>query len=200
MSKIVAFREEIFSAINELLKQRSFIFLWGKTGSGKSVLLKRLAKVQNAGFISEIFENEDALKESILKLKSQGVRVIIIDELGTYSKNLLENLRIYSDELSFVLSSHKKIKLFKKDYFKSRLSACFELKKPSLRELDEYIRAKFGLEFALKNIKFLEKICKGNLRYIDKILKSFCELKPYFSVNKTDYILRLSALENELLR
>ncbi len=45
MSKIIPFREEIFHQINQILEsQKAFIFLWGKSGSGKSVLLQRLAK------------------------------------------------------------------------------------------------------------------------------------------------------------
>lgn len=45
MSKIISFREKIFHQINQILEsQKAFIFLWGKSGSGKSVLLQRLAK------------------------------------------------------------------------------------------------------------------------------------------------------------
>lgn len=46
MSKIIPFREEIFHQINQIFleSQKAFIFLWGKSGSGKSVLLQRLAK------------------------------------------------------------------------------------------------------------------------------------------------------------
>ncbi|EAJ8669812.1 hypothetical protein BSO35_01305 [Campylobacter jejuni] len=41
MSKIIPFREEIFHQINQILEsQKAFIFLWGKSGSGKSVLLQ----------------------------------------------------------------------------------------------------------------------------------------------------------------
>lgn len=39
MSKIIPFREEIFHQINQILEsQKAFIFLWGKSGSGKSVV------------------------------------------------------------------------------------------------------------------------------------------------------------------
>lgn len=51
MSKIIPFREEIFHQINQILEsQKAFIFLWGKSGSGKSVLLQRLAKKYTLDF------------------------------------------------------------------------------------------------------------------------------------------------------
>ncbi|EFP6589776.1 ATP-binding protein, partial [Campylobacter jejuni] len=55
--------------------------------------------------------------------------------------------------------------------------------------------------FSNKCLKFLQKISQGNLRYIDKTLKSFYEINSFFDTNKSqEYILKLSALENGLLR
>lgn len=66
MSKIIPFREEIFHQINQILEsQKAFIFLWGKSGSGKSVLLQRLAKKYNVDFINENFKDQSFLKEKI---------------------------------------------------------------------------------------------------------------------------------------
>lgn len=63
MSKIIPFREEIFHQINQILEsQKAFIFLWGKSGSGKSVLLQRLAKKYNVDFINENFKDPEFLK------------------------------------------------------------------------------------------------------------------------------------------
>lgn len=202
MNEIVPFREEIFHQINQILEnKKAFIFLWGKSGSGKSVLLQRLARQYKLDLTNEIFKDERQLKEKIDFLTSQGQKLILLDEVGMYDKAMLESIRIYSDTISFVLSSHKNLKLFKKEHFKSRLSACFELKNISLLELDDYIKLKFGMNFSSKALKFLQKISKGNLRYIDKILKSFCELNSFFDENKSrEYILKLSALENGLLR
>ncbi|ELF7221015.1 ATP-binding protein [Campylobacter jejuni] len=187
MSKIIPFREEIFHQINQILEsQKAFIFLWGKSGSGKSVLLQRLAKKYNVDFINENFKDQS---------------LIILDEVGMYDYAMLESIRIYSDSISFVLSSHKKLNILKKEHFKSRLSACFKLKNISLLELDDYIKLKFGMNFSNKCLKFLQKISQGNLRYIDKTLKSFYEINSFFDKNKSqEYILKLSALENGLLR
>lgn len=202
MSKIIPFREEIFHQINQVLEsQKAFIFLWGKSGSGKSVLLQRLAKKYNIDFINENFKDQSFLKEKIELLISQGQSLIILDEVGMYDYAMLESIRIYSDSISFILSSHKKLNILKKEHFKSRLSACFELKNTSLLELDDYIKLKFGMNFSNKSLKFLQKISQGNLRYIDKTLKSFCEINSFFDKNKSqEYILKLSALENSLLR
>ncbi|EAH8792292.1 ATP-binding protein [Campylobacter jejuni] len=202
MSKIIPFREEIFHQINQILEsQKAFIFLWGKSGSGKSVLLQRLAKKYNVDFINENFKDQSFLKEKIEFLISQGQSLIILDEVGMYDYAMLESIRIYSDSISFVLSSHKKLIILKKEHFKSRLSACFKLKNISLLELDDYIKLKFGMNFSNKCLKFLQKISQGNLRYIDKTLKSFYEISSFFDKNKSqEHILKLSALENGLLR
>ncbi|KQI63104.1 ATP-binding protein [Campylobacter jejuni CVM 41905] len=202
MSKIIPFREEIFHQINQILEsQKAFIFLWGKSGSGKSVLLQRLAKKYNVDFINENFKDQSFLKEKIEFLISQGQSLIILDEVGMYDYAMLESIRIYSDSMSFVLSSHKKLNILKKEHFKSRLSACFELKNISLLEPDDYINLKFVMNFSNKCLKFLQKISQGNLRYIDKTLKSFYEINSFFVKNKSqEYILKLSALENGLLR
>ncbi|HDZ4980224.1 TPA: ATP-binding protein [Campylobacter jejuni] len=202
MSKIIPFREEIFHQINQILEsQKAFIFLWGKSGSGKSVLLQRLAKKYNVDFNNENFKDQSFLKEKIEFLISQGQSLIILDEVGMYDYAMLESIRIYSDSISFVLSSHKKLNILKKEHFKSRLSACFELKNISLLELDDCIKLKFGMNFSNKCLKFLQKISQGNLRYIDKTLKSFYEINSFFDKNKSqEYILKLSALENGLLR
>ncbi|ECQ8879414.1 ATP-binding protein, partial [Campylobacter jejuni] len=157
MSKIIPFREEIFHQINQILEsQKAFIFLWGKSGSGKSVLLQRLAKKYNVDFINENFKDQIFLKEKIEFLISQGQSLIILDEVGMYDYAMLESIRIYSDSISFVLSSHKKLNILKKEHFKSRLSACFELKNISLLELDDYIKLKFGMNFSNKCLKFLQ--------------------------------------------
>lgn len=119
MSKIIPFREEIFHQINQILEsQKAFIFLWGKSGGGKSVLLQRLAKKYNVDFINENFKDQSFLKEKIEFLISQGQSLIILDEVGMYHYAMLESIRIYSDSISFVLSSHKKLNTLKKSILK----------------------------------------------------------------------------------
>ncbi|EHT7405304.1 ATP-binding protein [Campylobacter coli] len=198
MNNIIAFRQECFNQINALLKNKALILLWGKSGSGKSVLLQRLALHHNEDFTNQIFTDEKDFHKFIQDKKR---KIIILDEVGMYSPDILELIRIYSDQMSFVLSSHKKIDLFEKEYFKSRFSAMFWLQKPDINELNSYIKMKFDQELSQKSLKFLMKIYQGNLRYLDKILQSFCELNAYLNNNKSqDYILRLSALEQGFLK
>lgn len=40
------------------------------------------------------------------------------------------------------------------------------------------------MNFSNKCLKFLQKISQGNLRYIDKTLKSFYEINSFFDKNK----------------
>lgn len=198
MNNIIAFRQECFDQINALLKNKALILLWGKSGSGKSVLLQRLALHHNEDFTNQIFTDEKDFHKFIQDKKR---KIIILDEVGMYNPDILELIRIYSDQMSFVLSSHKKINLFEKEHFKSRFSAMFWLQKPDINELSSYIKMKFGQELSQKSLKFLMKIYQGNLRYLDKILQSFCELNAYLNNNKSqDYILRLSALEQGFLK
>lgn len=56
MNNIIAFRQECFDQINALLKNKALILLWGKSGSGKSVLLQRLALYHNEDFTNEILQ------------------------------------------------------------------------------------------------------------------------------------------------
>ncbi|HEB9355085.1 ATP-binding protein [Campylobacter coli] len=198
MNNIIAFRQECFNQINVLLKNKALILLWGKSGSGKSVLLQRLALHHNEDFTNQIFTDEKDFHKFIQDKKR---KIIILDEVGMYSPDILELIRIYSDQMSFVLSSYKKIDLFEKEHFKSRFSAMFWLQKPDINELSSYIKMKFDQEFSQKSLKILMKIYQGNLRYLDKILQSFCELNAYLNNKKSqDYILRLSALEQGFLK
>ncbi|HED6632284.1 TPA: ATP-binding protein [Campylobacter coli] len=198
MNNIIAFRQECFNQINALLKNKALILLWGKSGSGKSVLLQRLALYHNEDFTNQIFTDEKDFHKFIQDKKR---KIIILDEVGMYSPDILELIRVYSDQMSFILSSHKKIDLFEKEYFKSRFSAMFWLQNPDINELSSYIKMKFDQELSQKSLKFLIKIYQGNLRYLDKILQSFCELNAYLNNKKSqDYILRLSALEQGFLK
>lgn len=204
MSKFVSLKnqEQILSRIKELLKQKSFILLLGKSGSGKTLILKQLCKEFKALHQTQIFKNEKELQGFIEPiLQSEHKPAILLDEVGMYDEKTLESVRIYSDDLSFILSSHKRLKIFKKEHFKSRINAEFELKSLDYNELKTYIKAKHGLNFFQKELKLLYKIYQGNLRNIDKTLGSFKELHAFYKGQKSvKYILNLSAFENALLR
>ncbi|ARJ55732.1 ATP-binding protein [Campylobacter cuniculorum] len=203
MSEFVSIQsqERVLSRIKELLKQKSFILLLGQSGSGKTALLRQLCKEFKALHKTQIFKNQKEFQNFIEPvLQSESKPIVLLDEVGMYDERTLESIRIYSDDLSFVLSSHKKPKIFNKEHFKSRFQAEFKLKNLDFGELKDYIKIKHGLDFFPKELKLIYKIYQGNLRNIDKMLKSFKELHSFYKGQKSvKYILNLSAFENALL-
>ncbi|MBS4240849.1 ATP-binding protein [Campylobacter vulpis] len=200
MSEFVCIKnqEQILKRLNELsVAKKGLICLYGKSGSGKSVILERFARQKNTLKITEIFKDKEQLKDFLSALKLEK-SMLLFDEVGLYGEDLFELLRLYSDEALIILSSHKKLKIFTKEHFKSRILAEFELKNLEKKELFDYVKEKHGIELDQKELQFVFKICKHNLRNVDKLLKSFKELQAFLD-KKRFYILRLSALENHLL-
>ncbi|KAA8604747.1 transformation system protein [Campylobacter sp. LR185c] len=148
--------------------------------------------------ISKLFNDRKEF-ESLIK-KQVNNKPILLDEVGMYEESLLESVRIHSDEFAFVLSSHKMLKLFKKEHFQTRFVASCELKSLDKIELKDYIFKKHNLFFYEKEFRFLRKIYQGNLRNIDKTLQSFKDINGFYKESKsTLYKLRLSAIEQGLL-
>lgn len=170
--------------------------LLGRSGSGKSAMLENFAQQNDAPRLTDPCDN---LKDFEQNLKPHFCKnPILLDEVGLYDAALLERVRIYSDERLFILGAHKKHKLFKKEHFKSRIVAEFELLPLLREELRHYVKEKHSLDFEEKDLRWIDKICRHNLRSVDKILKTFKELRPF--CDKTPaHILRLCALENHLL-
>ncbi|ARE81254.1 P-loop NTPase family protein [Campylobacter helveticus] len=191
-------QDRILKRLEEFSTQkRGLIFLYGKSGSGKSAILERFAREENALKITEIFKDKEQLKNFLKPLKCEN-SILLFDEVGLYDEGLFEILRLYSDELLIVLSSHKKLKILTKEHFKSRILAEFELKSLKKAELLHYAKEKHNVNLSEKELNFIFKICKSNLRNVDKILKSFKELHAFLNKERF-YTLKLSALENHLL-
>lgn len=192
----IASQDRILTRLTELKNHKGLVLLLGRSGSGKSVLLERFAKQNDALRLVDVFESQKDFEEGLKPHLQKNL--ILLDEVGMYEENFLERVRICSDERLFVLSSHKKPKIFKKEHFKSRLVAEFELLPLSYEELSAYIQTKHLLNFEKKDLRWIRKICRHNLRTVDKLLASFKELSP-FCHKGWRHILHLCALENHLL-
>ncbi|EAH6228036.1 ATP-binding protein [Campylobacter upsaliensis] len=199
MSEFIGIKsqDQILKRLDELSEvKKGLICLYGKSGSGKSVILERFSRQKNAIKITEIFKDKEQLKKRLQNLENKAL--LLFDEVGLYEEDLFEILRLYSDLNLVLLSSHKRLKIFTKEHFKSRILAEFELKGLEKEELLNYVEEKHGVRLDQKEFNFVFKICKNNLRNVDKLLKGFKELHAFLDKEPL-YALKLSALENHLL-
>lgn len=203
MNKIVNinFQEKI---INELLRENNhLVILIGKSGSGKSVILQKLIKNERYVLLDKLINNLKDFQDFINRYKSKNV-IFLIDELAFYKEEILDQIRIYSDELKFILTSHKDLILLNKEHFKTRVNKKIFLSFLNLKELKKYLKDKFDLNcFLDKDLKFILKLSRKNIRNIDKLAISFIKIRNFYNennINKTNkFILNLSAIENELM-
>ncbi|TEY01992.1 ATP-binding protein [Campylobacter sp. US33a] len=202
---------------------QQIIILLGKSGSGKSFLLKQLTKTSRTFLFSEPFFDEinflNTLGSVILNKQTPSLQdfisfaknskehyLILLDEAGMYEEALLEKIRILSDfkNFVFILSTHKIHKIFEKEHFKSRIGNIIVLNELSKEELSFYINTKFQLKkpFVDKELKLLQKISLNNLRTIDQILHTFIALYAYYEKQKLEksskFLLELCALHHNL--
>ncbi|EPE6972565.1 TniB family NTP-binding protein [Campylobacter upsaliensis] len=199
MSEFISIKsqDQILKRLEELSEaKKGLICLYGKSGNGKSVILERFSRQKNAIKITEIFKDKEQLKKRLQNLENKAL--LLFDEVGLYEEDLFEILRLYSDLNLVLLSSHKRLKIFTKEHFKSRILAEFELKGLEKEELLNYVEEKHGVRLDQKEFNFVFKICKNNLRNVDKLLKGFKELHAFLDKEPL-YALKLSALENHLL-
>lgn len=211
-------------ALQELKKpeNKGLILLIGKSGSGKTSLLKSLQSQEANFFFQEPLFDEKALFQSLYKsafkqscelgfedlskffINAKDKFVFLLDEVNMYEESLLEKIRLLSDieGLCFVLSSHCELDIFTKEHFKSRVFKIIKLKELELSELSFYIQEKFQVKLKLKEVKWLLRLSKANLRILDKVLKSFLQISTFYEQNKQrksiQSRLEMSALYHEL--
>lgn len=173
-------------------------------------------------FVSEIFEsifNENSqgnfafkntqnfeLLHAKFQQNADTSYIFLMDEVGMYEESLLEKLRLLSDlpNLSFILALHKKQKVLEKEHFKSRIFKEICLKSLSINELNAYTQGKFARNFSKKELKKMLKNSGSNLRLIDKMLGTFCDLSEFYATNKhfktQKKLLEMSAFHCGLLK
>lgn len=214
-------------ALEELQKsvssQDKFILLIGKSGLGKSFLLQKLCQDEKLILFSQPFFDENAFCKALCKVIDQKnlnfeslytalaenknkSYIFVCDEVGMYEENLLEKMRILSDlpHICFILSTHKKQKIFEKEYFASRIVKEIWLKNLTVEDLNLYIKEKFApIKLNQRHLKWLLKISDSNLRTIDKIITSFQKLFHFYDREKqtksTTTLLKMSAFYHKLL-
>ncbi|HIP55235.1 MAG TPA: ATP-binding protein [Sulfurimonas autotrophica] len=163
----------IYEALKESLrKPLKMVLLFGKPGSGKSMLLAKLydeLSEQNNIYLYQtpiVDENEfyKILVQDIFQIKYDGtlnftqfmkitrdsvikeVPIVLLDEAQLYAEPLLEKIRLLSDtrSIKFVITLHKTEKedLIAKEHFQTRIWETFELENASNSELKIYIQKK----------------------------------------------------------
>lgn len=225
MNDFVPLKMQIL-ALEELQKasaQDKFILLIGKSGLGKSFLLQKLCQDEKLILFSQPFFDENAFCEALCEVigaknlnfeslyavfaeKKNKSYIFVCDEVGMYEENLLEKMRILSDlpHICFILSTHKKQKIFEKEYFASRIVKEIWLKNLTVEDLSLYVKEKFAsLTLHQRHLKWLLKISDSNLRTVDKIITTFQKLFSFYTQEKqaksTKNLLKMSAFYHKLL-
>lgn len=215
-------------ALNELqntaFSSDKFVLLVGKSGLGKSFLLQKLCEDSKFVLFSQPFFDERAFCEALCgAINQKGLNfqslytafqhdtsrayIFVCDEVGMYEEGLFEKMRILSDlpHICFILSTHKKHPLFRKEHFASRIGKEIWLKSLNLEDLALYAKHKFALSlFTQRQLKWLLKTSDSNLRSVDKILGTFKTLLHFYEGQKahksTRTLLEMSAFYHKLLK
>jgi len=163
----------IYQALKEAItKPLKMILVYGKPGTGKSMMLnklyKELSSKQKIVFVQTpiIDENEffKVLAYELFKFNSPSslnftqfmeltthynkevIPVVILDEAQLYSEDIMEKVRLISDsrKIKFIFALHKtgKEELIAKEHFKTRIWESQELQNANVNELTIYIQKK----------------------------------------------------------
>ncbi|MHB9015320.1 MAG: AAA family ATPase [Sulfurovum sp.] len=148
-------------------KPLKMILLFGRPGTGKSILLNRIAQklkhntptISEKEFFYKLFKvltkkdlpantevNFSALVDFCKTLRGKREIIILLDEAQMYGPEMMEKIRLLSDSraVKFVVSLHKTDDedLIAKEHFQSRIWEVIELKNATPQDQAEYIHKK----------------------------------------------------------
>lgn len=167
LDRVSTLYESLKATIEKPLKM---ILLFGKPGTGKSMMLSRLHSelsasqtvaiylspiIEESAFLTvlnrDILDNDTTISfpnliEALEKKEFTKTPLVLLDEAQLYSDALMEKIRLISDtrKVKFVIVLHKTQEedLIAKEHFQTRIWESIELHNASLQELQSYIQKK----------------------------------------------------------
>ncbi|MGP1484768.1 MAG: AAA family ATPase [Campylobacter sp.] len=197
--------------------------IYGKAGSGKSFLLHKISKdnkkilyfsqpffnendffkelfLASFGYDRDFYSYEEFLRICIRSKDDKNTTIVLLDEAGFYPKNLLDKTRLLADSglFKFVFALHQEDQdgVFKKEYFKTRISDLIYLEELEASNVSLYIEKKLGeknfhercAKFTDEHFLLITKLTNGNLRQINKLMYKFFEIYEYYEQNNPSKI------------
>ena len=203
-------QNDLLSAID---KKEKMIFLSGKAGSGKSMILRKVfeeLKSEKVFFVSNPYLEINYILNVLKQLSLKEYHLFLIDEAQLLSEETFEELRIYADRgnVTFVFATHETDikKLLQKKHFYTRINYIFTVDKISLKELEEFIKIKL-LKHNLLNIsemikknnyKLIYKYTKGSLRATNQLMFKVFDILDFFYTKYPNKV-NLSRLSNKYI-
>ena len=163
----------LYQSLKESLeKPLKMVLLYGKPGTGKSMLLNKLhtdstLSMKTFLYLTPILDESEFYKtlaqdifktqytgelnltqfmKIVEKSKQSSIPVVLLDEAQLYSEDFMEKIRLLSDArvVKFLITLHKTERedLIAKEHFKTRIWESIELKNASASELKIYIQKK----------------------------------------------------------
>jgi len=200
-----------------IYEKEKMILIFGEAGNGKSFLMRKIyenLKLKNNEFklyfISNPFEEEEALDKLFLLGNNNRHKVVFIDEAQTLSDEKIEKLRMLADNhpYSIILATHEKEakKIFAKKHFQTRINYFVNLKPLKLDKIELFINSKLiqnefheiASLFKKSNYKLIYKYTKGNLREINRLMYKTFDIIDYF-YNKYPHKVSNNKLDNKYI-
>ena len=199
--------------LNAIEKKEKMIFLSGESGSGKSMILKRVfekLKSEKLFFVSNPYLEISYILNLLKQLSLKDHHIFLIDEAQLLKEEIFEELRIYADRgnVTFVFATHETDikKLLEKKHFYTRINYIFTINKISLKELEDFIKTKLlkhnlvSISEMIKknNYKLIYRYTKGSLRATNQLMFKVFDILDFFYTKYPDKV-DLNKLSNKYI-